>query len=125
VLSRYEKAIEYYEQTLAIYREMKDRRAKESRSLTWAAPIGGWVELRKRLNTSNSTGDQREGKNRQGEANALNNLAGAYRQMGRHEKEIEYFETGAGDLPRRPGIGGNEGITLKALAIPISALWPQ
>ncbi|MEK6324981.1 MAG: tetratricopeptide repeat protein, partial [Acidobacteriota bacterium] len=108
-LSRYEKAIEYYEQALAISRELKDR-AGEGGALN---NLGNTYRRLSRYEKAIEYFEQalsiaREAKNRAGESNALNNLGLAYDSLSRYEKAIEYFEQALAirrDLKDRAGEG--------------------
>ena len=92
-LGQPEKAIQYYEQSLAIAREVK-RRVGEGNTL---ANLGNVHREMKLYAKSVEYYDQalliaREVKNRQGEGELLNNLGIAYRGLNRLEKAVEYSE---------------------------------
>ncbi|MGI9067072.1 MAG: CHAT domain-containing protein, partial [Pyrinomonadaceae bacterium] len=92
-LGRNDKAIEYFEQALAIYRELKNRDGEGHAlySLGWA--YGRLNRPDKAIEYyEQALAINREVKSRFNEGNALSSLGNAYRNLGRYEKAIEYSE---------------------------------
>lgn len=93
LLSRYEKAIECYEQALTIYREIKDQTGvgialnnlgQANRAMSRYEQAIEYYEQALAL--------RREMKDASGEGVTLNYLGNVYRLLSRNEKAIEYFK---------------------------------
>jgi tetratricopeptide (TPR) repeat protein len=88
------RAIQFYEQQLAIVREIGDRRG-EGNALgnlgnlptpTWARPAAPSSSMNKQLLIDREIGDRR------GEGNALGNLGLAYADLGETRRAIQFYE---------------------------------
>lgn len=121
VHKRYEIAIEYYEQVLLIFREIKDRKSEgdtlNNLGLAYNS-LGRYekaiVQLEQALTIRRAVKDQR------GAGNALNNLGIAYSALGRIEKAIASYEQALvifREIKYRPG----EANTLNNLGSTLSA----
>lgn len=106
-IGQLEKAIEYYEQALAISREIRDQFAEGNHlgnlGLAYSAisqfeKAIGYFE--KAIPISRKTGNQR------GEANHLNNLGDAYFRLSQVEKAFGYYEQALAISREIAGIGG-------------------
>ena len=92
-LGRYEKAIEYYEQELAISREIKDRPGEGDALARLGVAYRELSRPEKAIEyLEQARAIQREVRNRIDEASALDNLGQAYGKLGRYEKAIEFHE---------------------------------
>ena len=92
-MTRYEKAVEYYEQDLAIRRELKDRSGEASALQL----LGSACSHLKQTQRSSAYYQQalailRELKDRIGEADTFSSLASAYSDSGEPDKAIGYYE---------------------------------
>ena len=93
VLSRYEKAIEYYEQALVIHREMKNRTGEGFVLGALGGAYGALSRYEKSIEyTEKSLAISREIKDRPIELQGLISLGSAYQSLSRHEQAIEQFE---------------------------------
>ncbi len=115
-LGNYEKAIESYEQSLAICREVKDRKGEG----IVLSLLGGSFNALGRHQKAIEYLDQalaidREVKARSHEGSALANLARAYYGLRRLEKAIEYYEQSLAISREVKNLEG-EGNTLRHLA---------
>src|SRR5438874_105053 len=86
-LSRYEKALKYYQEALVIHREIKDR-AGEATTLN---NMGGLYDSLSRSEEAlkyyqEALAIEREFKDRDGEATTLNNIGGSYQDLSRYEE---------------------------------------
>jgi tetratricopeptide (TPR) repeat protein len=121
-LGQVERAIEYHEQALAIFREIGDQRGKgaELGNLSLAYRALGQVEptieyYQQALVIHQEIGDRR------GEGVDLGSLGNAYRDLGQLEQAIEYYE-GALAIHQEIGERRGEGIDLGNLGNAYRAL---
>lgn len=108
--SEYSKAIEYFQQSLAIAREIKYRRGEAFALSNIANVYLSQEEYAKAIEYfQESFMIFREIKNRRGEGNTLGNIGNAYFFQGEYAKAIEYLKqslTIAREIKNRNGEGG-------------------
>lgn len=108
-MSRFEKAVDYNGQALAIYRETKNRKGEAPVLNSTGNAYLALNQIDKAIGYyQQSLAIKRELKDRMGEANSLTNIGIAYSYLGsdlpgadpmrrtRYEKAIVYLEAGAG-----------------------------
>ena len=110
-LGQYPKAIDFYQQSLAIFQEIGDRHwsARSLNNLGAAqSDLGQYSQgidyLKQSLTIFKGIGD------RQGQANSLNNLGNAYSDLGQYPKAIEFHQQSLAidrDIGDRQGEAGS------------------
>ncbi|GCA83308.1 photosystem I assembly protein Ycf3 [Microcystis aeruginosa NIES-2522] len=91
-LGQYQKAIGYYQQSLAIARELGDRRGEAYSLGNLGAAYLSLGQYQKVIEYLQQTlAIAREIGDRSGEANSLNNLGDTYNSLGQYQKAIEYL----------------------------------
>jgi CHAT domain-containing protein/Tfp pilus assembly protein PilF len=109
-LSRYEKAIGYYEQALPVNREVKDRAGEGLALNNLALVYQALSQYEKAISYyEQALAIHREVKNRAGEGVTLNNLGAASRAQSQYEKAIGYYEQAVAihrEIEDRAGEGG-------------------
>ena len=129
LISETRKSIDFYEQALAIFREIEDRRGEGNTLGNLGNAYFDMGEHRKAiefqeqaLKISGEIGDQR------GEGKHLNNLGNAHYKLGELHKAIEFYEQALAidrEIGDRRGEGnalGNLGIAYKNLGEPCQAI---
>ena len=92
-LGEYEKAIDFYQQALAIDREISDRLGEANSLGSLGNAYNNLGEYEKAIDFhQQSLAIKREIGDRLGEANSLGNLGNAYDNLGEYEKAIEFYQ---------------------------------
>ncbi|MDM8524897.1 tetratricopeptide repeat protein, partial [Desulfococcaceae bacterium HSG8] len=121
-LGQVEKAIEYYEQALAISREIGHRQGEGNRLGNLGLAYSSLGQVEKAIEYyEQALAISREIGHRQGEGSHLGNLGNAYRSLGQVEKAIEYYEQALA-ISREIGHRQMEGSALGNLGLAYSDL---
>jgi tetratricopeptide (TPR) repeat protein len=90
---QYDKAVGYYEKSLAIKRELKDRKGEGATLTNLGIVYKEWGQYDKAVEYyEKSLAICRELKDRKGEYSNLNNLGNVYQNWGQYDKAVEYYE---------------------------------
>ncbi len=121
-ISEYRKAIDYYEQSLAISREIGDRSGEGGSLNNLGLTYRSLGEYRKAIEYhEQSLNISREMGNRLSEGNGLINLGNSYFSLGEYRKAIEYHEQSL-VIAREIGDRLGEGSSLGSLGIAYDSL---
>ncbi|MFM6738492.1 MAG: tetratricopeptide repeat protein, partial [Microcystis panniformis] len=92
-LGEYQKAIEFYQQSLAIFREIGDRGGEAKSYGNLGNAYGSLGEYQKAIEfNQQSLAIEREIGDRGGEAKSYNNLGNVYYSLGEYQKAIEFHQ---------------------------------